>query len=74
VEKDFSWRSLIKAASNPYNDPRQPLAKRQRSQSRFTRLSGGWGCRNPARDAFGQLIGAQLAAQRLQAMVRTPPL
>ena len=37
-------------------------------------VSSGLGLRNPARDAFGKLISAQLAAQRLQAIVRTPPL
>jgi hypothetical protein len=35
---------------------------------------GGWGRRNPARDAFGKLVVAQLAAERLQAILRTMPL
>jgi hypothetical protein len=35
---------------------------------------GGWGRRNPARDACGKLVGAQRAAERLQAILRPMPL
>jgi hypothetical protein len=35
---------------------------------------GGWGRRNPARDACGNLVVAHLAAERLQSILRPMPL
>ena len=52
----------------------EPRAGAKRKRVGSMRGLGGWGRRNPARDAFGNLVVAQLAAERLQSILRTMPL